>query len=247
MERSTVKVEKLTTRRLTTIDKYVAKYLNLIERVAKVEYRRVPNHMIDYEELVSIGTIAVQTIFEGKTAEDIDRLNISYIATATRWAIRNELRARYKWYTMKHSKVVDDVVEEEDKGSTTTAATEGGDDKAADKTSPEAVREAVYETILSIDSIVDGQDGDSSYDCISDGSATPEEHLEIVELGRAIKRAIENLPPKERTIVEYRFYRNMQVKEIASIVGLSSSRVTRIVQASLDMVRDNLREMEQME
>ncbi|MCA9790121.1 MAG: RNA polymerase sigma factor SigF, partial [Cyanobacteria bacterium HKST-UBA05] len=55
------------------------------------------------------------------------------------------------------------------------------------------------------------------------------------------------LPPKERTIVEYRFYRNMQVKEIASIVGLSSSRVTRIVQASLDMVRDNLREMDQMD
>ncbi|MEZ4576378.1 MAG: hypothetical protein R2857_15895 [Vampirovibrionales bacterium] len=199
MERSTAKVEKqpqadnLTrggARRLTVVDRYIAKYLQLIERVAKVEYRRVPNHMIDYEELVSIGTIAVQNIFEGKTAQDIEKLNISYIATATRWAIRNELRARYKWYTMKHSKVVEEKKTEENK-----AAAKDDDDKE----SPEKVREAVYETILSIDSIVDGQDGDSSYDCISDGNATPEEHLEVVELGRAIRRAIENLPPKERT------------------------------------------------
>ena len=70
----------------------------------------------------------------------------------------------------------------------------------------------MYETILSIDGISEGMDGDSSYDFISDNGARPDEHLEIVELGKAIKKAIENLPPKERTIVEYRFYRNMQVK-----------------------------------
>ena len=55
-----------------------------------------------------------------------------------------------------------------------------------------------------------------------------------------IKEAIAKLPPKERTVVEYRFYRNMQVKDIATQVGLSSSRVTRIVQASLNFVRDYL-------
>ena len=34
-----------------------------------------------------------------------------------------------------------------------------------------------------------------------------------------IKEAIATLPQKDRTIVEYRFYRNMQVKEIARQVG----------------------------
>ncbi|MBR1942240.1 hypothetical protein IJ843_00725, partial [bacterium] len=48
------------------------------------------------------------------------------------------------------------------------------------------------------------------------------------------------LPQKDRTIVEYRFYRNMQVKEIARQVGLSSSRITRIVQAALNTVREYL-------
>lgn len=217
----------------------IAKYLPLVERVAKVEYRRVPNHMVELEELISIGAIAVQNILKGKTPEQIENLNISYIATATRWAIRNELRTRYKWYTLKHNTTQTEEVEAPE-GTTE----EGGEEK---KNPQETVREAVYETILSIDGISEGADGDSSYDFISDTGARPDEHLEIVELGKAIKRAIESLPPKERTIVEYRFYRNMQVKEIASLVGLSSSRITRIVQASLDMVREYLKEMEQID
>lgn len=223
----------------------IAKYLPLVERVAKVEYRRVPNHMVDYEELVSIGAIAVQNILKGKTPEQIEKLNISYIATATRWAIRNELRTRYKWYTLKHTRQVEETDSEQEGDGEGKPSGEGAEGKSEGKESPETIREAVYETILSIDGIQEGADGDSNYDFISDGSATPDEHLEIVELGKAIKKAIENLPPKERTIVEYRFYRNMQVKEIASLVGLSSSRVTRIVQASLDMVREYLKEMDQ--
>lgn len=220
----------------------ITQFLPLVERVAKVEYRRIPSHMVDYEELVSIGAIAIQALLKNKTEEEVEKLNTSYMATATRWAIRNELRSRYKWYTLKHAK----STEEEEPGVSPSAegqgaATEGGNP------SPENVREAIYETILSIESIQDGADGDAPYDFISDGSATPEESLEIVELGRAIKKAIESLPPKDRTIMEYRFYRNMQVKDIAAMVGLSSSRITRIVQASLNQVRDYLRENNHLE
>lgn len=206
----------------------IADYLPLVERVAKVEYRRIPSHMVDYEELVSIGAIAIQALLKNKTQEEIDKLNTSYLATATRWAIRNELRSRYKWYTLKHAKTTEDD----------TAETKDGKKKKGSET----VREAIYETILSIEGIQEGVDGEAPYDFISDGSATPEENLEVVELGRAIKRAIQSLPSKERTIMEYRFYRNMQVKDIATLVGLSSSRITRIVQASLNLVREHLRE-----
>lgn len=215
----------------------ITQFLPLVERVAKVEYRRIPSHMVDYEELVSIGAIAIQALLKNKTQEEVEKLNTSYMATATRWAIRNELRSRYKWYTLKHAKNTD-----EEEGENQSPV------KGADANpSPENVREAIYETILSIESIQDGADGDAPYDFISDGSATPEESLEIVELGRAIKKAIESLPPKDRTIMEYRFYRNMQVKDIAAMVGLSSSRITRIVQASLNQVRDYLRENNHLE
>lgn len=217
----------------------VTQYLPLVERVAKVEYRRIPQHMVDYEELVSIGAIAIQALLKNKSPEQIEKMNTSYIATATRWAIRNELRTRYKWYTLKHSK----VVEESDE-----ALAPGADGEVPSGDAPtETVREAVYETILSIEGIQDSSDGDSPYDFLKDSGSTPDEQLEIVELGKAIKKAIETLPAKERTIMEYRFYRNMQVKDIASLVGLSSSRITRIVQSSLDLVREYLKENDHLD
>lgn len=207
-------------------------YIEIIEKVAKVEQRRIPSHMVEYEELVSIGIIAIQAMIQGKTDEQLERYNNAYIATAVRWAIRNELRNRYKWYSLKHAKV-----EEQEETA------EGGEESS--EISPTKVREAIYETILSIDSIASASsDNDSPFDFIKDNSATPDEKAEISELGKVIREAIATLPQKDRTIVEYRFYRNMQVKEIAEQVGLSSSRITRIVQASLNYVREYLQKRE---
>lgn len=203
----------------------IKEYIEIIEKVSKVEQRRIPSHMIEYEELVSIGIIAIQTLIKEKTKEQLAKYNNSYIATAVRWAIRNELRNRYKWYSLKHKK------EKKDEDS------DGVD------LSPGKVKEAVYSTILSIDSLAAAaSDNDSPFDFVKDTSALPDEKLEISEISKMIRAAISTLPPKERTVVEYRFYRNMQVKDIATQVGLSSSRITRIVQGSLKHIRVYLRE-----
>lgn len=211
-------------------------YIELIEKVAKIEQRRIPSHMVEYEELVSIGIIAIQTMIKGKTEQQLARYNNAYIATAVRWAIRNELRNRYKWYSLKNVKQSDDSEEGEDENSS-------GED--GEKISPHKVREAIYTTILSIDSLQQANsDSDSPFDFIKDTSALPDEKAEISELGKVIREAIATLPQKDRTIVEYRFYRNMQVKEIAAQVGLSSSRITRIVQSALNYVREYLQKRE---
>ncbi len=203
----------------------IKEYITIVEKVAKIEHRRIPSHMVDYEELVSIGIIAVQAMIKNKTEEQLEKYNSSYIGTAVRWAIRNELRNRYKWYTLKHNKTEDN---------------EGSSENGID-VSPGKVREAIYETILSIDSIAAASsDNDSPFDFIKDPHALPDEKAEISELGKAIREAIATLPQKDRLVVEYRFYRNMQVKEIAEQVGLSSSRITRIVQGALNHVREYL-------
>ena len=38
----------------------INQYVGIVQKIARVEQRRIPNHMIEYEELVSIGIIAVQ-------------------------------------------------------------------------------------------------------------------------------------------------------------------------------------------
>ena len=180
--------------------------------------------MVEYEELVSIGIIAVQAMIKNKTEEQLAKYNDAYMGTAVKWAIRNELRHRYKWYSMKHK-----------------TDSENGEETEEGATSAGKVKEAVYETILSIDGLAaSATDNDSPFDFIKDPSALPDEKAEITELSKLIKEAIATLPQKERTVVEYRFYRNMQAKDIAKQVGLSPSRITRIVQSALGSIREYL-------
>ena len=221
----------------------INQYVGIVQKIARVEQRRIPNHMIEYEELVSIGIIAIQCLIKGKTDEQLARYNDAYIGTAVKWAIRNELRHRFKWYTLKHK---GEDGEESDTDDYTTAPNNGDDEESSEdmgfSISPTKVREAVYETILSIDGLAAAAtDNASPFDFLKDPSAMPDEQAEIVEMSKLIKQAIAKLPQKERTVVEYRFYRNMQAKEIANMIGLSPSRITRIIQFSLNQIREYLK------
>ena len=208
-------------------------YVGVVQKVAKLEHRRIPSHMIEYEELVSIGIIAVQAMVKNKTEEQLANYNDAYMGTAIKWAIRNELRHRYKWYTLKHNK--EDNFAEDEEGMEDDGATVSLD------ISPGKVKEAIYETILSIDGLAAAaSDNDSPFDFLKDPSAQPDEKAEISEMSRMIKEAVAKLPQKDRTIFEYRFYRGMQAKDIARQVGLSPSRITRIIQADLIQIREYL-------
>ena len=219
----------------------INQYVSIVQKIARVEQRRIPNHMIEYEELVSIGIIAVQTLIKDKTEEQLARYNEAYIGTAVKWAIRNELRHRYKWYTLKHKQEGDAEENEEYSAEQNTAEDSTGDDMGF-SISPTKVREAVYETILSIDGLAAAAtDNASPFDFLKDPSAMPDEQAEIIEMSKLIKQAIAKLPQKERTVVEYRFYRNMQAKDIANMIGLSPSRITRIIQFSLNQIREYLK------
>ena len=218
----------------------IKQYVGVVQKIARVEHRRIPNHMIEYEELVSIGIIAIQTLIKDKTEEQLERYNDAYIGTAVRWAIRNELRHRYKWYTLKHKQ--ESEVDSYSSDSEENSTDDMDNTDMGFSISPAKVREAVYETILSIDGLAAAAtDNASPFDFIKDPSAMPDEKAEIVEMSRLIKQAIAQLPQKERTVVEYRFYRNMQAKDIAVMVGLSPSRITRIIQFSLNQIREYLK------
>ena len=221
----------------------INQYVSIVQKVARLEQKRMPNHMIEYEELVSIGVLAVQSLIKNKTEEQLEKYNDAYIGTAVKWAIRNELRHRYKWYTMKHKGEDGEDDSSSDYISTSDNQDDMGDgDDLGFSISPTKVREAVYETILSIDGLAAAAtDNASPFDFIKDPSAMPDEQAEIIEMSKLIKQAIANLPQKERTVVEYRFYRNMQAKDIAITIGLSPSRVTRIIQSSLNKIREYLK------
>ncbi len=187
-------------------------YMELIETLAKVEYKKLSsNHLIDFSELINIGTQVVHKLCANAKE---DAYNKSYISTAIKWAIRNEVRRRYKWYVLKNKKD-SAYFSEENQG---------------------AVREAVYKTILSIDEMAEGE----SPTQIKDFKRNPEEKVVFHELSESIKEAIKKLPVRERELIECKFYKDKKLREISDEFNLSPSRISRIIQAGLNKVRKEL-------
>ncbi len=185
-------------------------YQELIDTLAKVEYKKLSfKHLIDYSELVNIAT---QVIHKLCSNADPDKYNKAYLSTAVKWAIRNEIRRRYKWYVLKNQ---DTYLDEENQYN---------------------IREAVYKTILSVDEMAEGDNPTQ----IKDIKRTPEEKVIFAELSESIKAAIKNLPPRERELIECKFFNDKKLREISEEFNLSPSRISRIIQSGLNKIRKEL-------
>lgn len=191
----------------------IKNYLELIETLAKVEYKKLScNHLVEYSELINIGTQVVHKLCCNAKP---DAYNKSYISTAIKWAIRNEVRRRYKWYMLKNRGASSFIPDDED---------------------PNAVREAVYKAILSIDEMAEAD----SPTQIRDHKRNPEEKLVFHELSEGIKEAIKKLPQRERELIECKFFKDKKLREIADEFNLSPSRISRIIQAGLNKIKKEL-------
>ncbi len=187
-------------------------YQELIDTLAKVEYKKLSSkHLIDFSELVNIGTQVVHRLCSNV---EPDKYNKSYLSTAIKWAIRNEVRRRYKWYVLKNRQ----------------------ESAILDEESQCNIREAVYKTILSVDEMAEGDNPTQ----IRDFKRNPEEKVLFSELSESIKKAIKLLPPRERELIEYKFFMDKKLREISEEFNLSPSRISRIIQAGLNRIRKEL-------
>lgn len=189
------------------------KYRDLIEIIAKIEYQKFSNsHLIELEELINIGTHALYIIFKANNPE---YYNNSYLTTAIKWAIRNEVRRRYKWYTLKNRT---QLCEEDE------------------ITNEVELRAEVYKNILSIDELQDTEIPTQ----FKSKDKTPEENIEFSELRAEILEAIKKLPPREREFIECKFFQDKKLREIATEFNISQSRISRIIQTGLDRIKKDL-------
>ena len=184
-------------------------YLGLINKIAKVEYKSISaQHLIEFDELVNIGIQTVDVLFLNKDEKKED-YNESYLTTAIKWAIRNEVRRRYKWYVLKNQ---DTYLDEENQYN---------------------IREAVYKTILSVDEMAEGDNPTQ----IKDERKTPEENFEFNQMSMLLRQAISELPKRERELIEAKFFKEKKLMELADEFSISASRISRIIKSGLDKVR----------
>lgn len=190
----------------------IADYKEFIETLAKVEYKKMSaHHLAEYDEIVNIAT---QVIHKLCSSAPPDKYNKSYLSTAVKWAVRNEVRRRYKWYVLKN-KQQSNMFENQD---------------------PTDLRAAVYKTILSVDELAEGENPTQ----IKDNRETPEEQVVFGEMSRAIKEAMKLLPPREKEFIEAKFFDEKKLREMAEEYNLSPSRISRIIQSGLNKIKKEL-------
>ncbi len=200
-------------------DKKLREYKDLIEIIAKVEYQKFSSsHLIELPELVNIGTHALYILFKNN---DPSHYNNTYLSTAIKWAIRNEVRRRYKWYTLKNKKQEEPEFDNED--------------KIADN-DPVEIRAEVYKNVLSIDELQDAEVPTQ----IKSEDRNPEESIVFGELKTGILEAMEKLPPREKEFIECKFFKDKKLREIADEFNISQSRISRIIQSGLDRIKKDL-------
>ena len=184
-------------------------YKDLIEMIAKVEFQKFSNsHLIDLSELINIGNHTLYILFKSHKPEEF---NNAYLSTAIKWAIRNEVRRRYKWYSLKNRKISEAEYDGE-------------------------VRDEVYKTILSIDEMQDAEVPTQ----IKSEDRNPEETLEFFELKDEILKSMKKLSDRERELIESKFIHDKKLREIAEEFNISQSRISRIIQAGLDKIKKDL-------
>ncbi|MCI8387538.1 MAG: RNA polymerase sporulation sigma factor SigG [Clostridiales bacterium] len=91
---------------------------------------------------------------------------------------------------------------------------------------------SLYEPVYS-------EGGDSIYimDQISDNDNTDEQWLEDISLKEAMKR----LSPREKNIIDLRFFKGRTQMEIAGEIGISQAQVSRIEKGALERIKKSLR------
>ncbi len=184
-------------------------YKDLIEMIAKVEYQKFSSsRLIELEELINIGNHTLYVLFKNNSSENY---NSTYLSTAIKWAIRNEVRRRYKWYSLKNKKQTE---EEYDKN----------------------LREEVYKAILSIDEMQDAEVPTQ----IKSEDKNPEEMIEFVELKHEIMESMKKLSERERELIQYKFFQEKKLREISEEFNISQSRISRIIQSGLDKIKKDL-------
>lgn len=107
----------------------LAQYKELVETISKVEYKKFSNlGLIEFSEVISLANYTVYYLVNNSRNKDL--YTTAYLTKAIKWAIRNEMRRRYKWYVMKNQET---------------------------SLEHEKIKDAVYKTILSIEEMADAE------------------------------------------------------------------------------------------
>jgi RNA polymerase sigma-B factor len=223
-------------------ERLIGMHLNLVRFLA----RKFANRGEPVDDLIQVGNIGL--------INAVDRFdparNIRFATYATPtivgeikryfrdrgWAIR--VPRRLQEINLAANKAVDALVQRFDRSPTVAEiAREVG---ASEEETLEAIELGQMYELVSLDSEA-GQPQDESHTTLSDYIGHDDAVLEEIGVRSSLVQGLKRLPPRERRIIELRFFRNMSQTDVARTLGISQMHVSRLQQKAIQRLREMVR------
>ena len=214
-------------------DQLIMKYVPLVKNVVGRITARLPSHVVDREDLVHVGVIGLMSALEKYDANRNVQFE-TYARFRIRGAVLDEMRSR-DWVP-RSTRSKDNKLE---------AAFEKLQKKLGRSPDEEEVADFMKMTMEEYYQLLDesrciamisSEDLPGDYlDSLSRGEmletidhGNPLELLKSSELREGMKRAINQLPEKERLVLALYYYEELTMKEIGKVLNLTESRVCQL-------------------
>ena len=228
------------TRSVEDKNELLLQYVYLVKRIV---LRLMPTRgdFNEFDDLVSCGVLGLM--------DAIEKFDISrevkfetYASKRIRGEIIDHMR-KMDWASAslrrKITRITEVYSELEHKFSRTVSDEEVAQhmDIALDDLRDTMEKSHMFNLVYFEDSLTDGL---SIYDVVQSDSDTPEVSIEKSELKKIIAEAIDTLNENERLVITLYYYEEMMLKEIASVLGVTESRVSQIHSKVLSKLKHKL-------
>lgn len=211
--------------------KDIAKFMPIVEMIARKEIQSKSKQIMNYDELVNTGLIAVNKLIETANLTPNTEYNSSYIAQSVKWAMKDEIRSRQSWYGVKKVVTWEDLDDSTPKKQEAESSTDSTETTVINNI--DDARKAVFEVIMS----VEGLEEDSGFTPADPNNEEHLERLELLEMKSSLQKAISKLPDNLKQVIEMRFYTNLSGNEVAERMQVTPSRISHMIREAVKKLK----------
>jgi RNA polymerase sigma factor for flagellar operon FliA len=214
-------------------DQLIMKYVPLVKNVVGRITARLPAHVVDREDLLHVGVIGLMSALEKYDAKRNVQFE-TYARFRIRGAVLDEMRSR-DWVP-RSTRSKDNKLEAAFEKLQVQLGRFPDEEEIAEflKMTMEEYYELLDEsrciTMISSEDLpgdyLDSLSREEVMETIDHGN--PLELLKSSELKMGMKRAIDQLPEKERLVLALYYYEELNMREIGKVLNLTESRVCQL-------------------
>jgi RNA polymerase sigma factor for flagellar operon FliA len=223
-------------------ERLVKRYLPLVKYVA-MRMAVTPPPGLDYDDILSFGAMGL--------LEALDRFDPSrgfcfqtFAVPRIRGAILDELR-RYDWISRNGREKLQRLERAMEELYSMGVPQEDGalmERLGMDEKSYRELLEIAGRCYLvSLDEVLSLEEGEVKRDgLLEDPSPSPAEEVERREEMERVRRALEELPERERMLLSLYYEEGLTLKEIGAVLGVTESRASQLHGKAIGMLRSRL-------